>query len=159
MGRVKGGEEVNSLCGSTILLVEDEPADIFRIQRALAKANLSISLEVVSDGEQAVLYLSGQERFADRNRYPIPALMLLDLKLPRLSGFEVLAWLQESAIKYLPVVVLTSSEEQVDIDKAYALGANSYLTKPIDFNTLLEMVRTLGFYWVNMNRPPYHEAD
>lgn len=159
MGRVKGGEEVNSLCGSTILLVEDEPADIFRIQRALAKANLSISLEVVSDGEQAVLYLSGQERFADRNRYPLPTLMLLDLKLPRLSGFEVLAWLQESAIKYLPVVVLTSSEEQVDIDKAYALGANSYLTKPIDFNTLLEMVKTLGLYWVNMNRPPYHEAD
>jgi CheY-like chemotaxis protein len=148
-------EGVDKSYHPTVLLVEDEPADVFRIQRAVSKANLAISLKVVSDGEQAVLYLSGEEPFQDRDRYPIPILILLDLKLPRLSGFEVLAWLRESELKHLPVAVLSSSEEQADIEQAYALGANSYLTKPIDFNTLLEMVRGIGFYWVNLNRPPH----
>ncbi len=150
---------MNSPNKATILLVEDEPADVFRVQRAVRKANLPISLEVVSDGEQAVLYLNGEGSYEDRDRYPLPVLMLLDLKLPRLSGFEVLGWLRESTIKHLPVVVLTSSEEQVDIERAYALGANSYLTKPIDFNALLEMIQAIGTYWVTLNRPPYARAD
>ncbi|MEC4814322.1 MAG: response regulator [Scytonema sp. PMC 1069.18] len=148
-------QEVKKSDFPTVLLVEDEPADVFRIQRAVSKANLAISLEVVSDGEQAVLYLSGEEAFQNRDRYPVPVLILLDLKLPRLSGFEVLAWLRESELKHLPVAVLSSSEEQADIERAYALGANSYLTKPVDFNTLLEMVRTIGVYWVTLNRPPH----
>ncbi|GAA6620293.1 response regulator [Scytonema sp. NUACC26] len=150
---------MNSPTKATILLVEDEPADVFRVQRAVRKANLPISLEVVSDGEQAVLYLSGEAPYEDRSRYPLPVIMLLDLKLPRLSGFEVLDWLRESTVKHLPVAVLTSSEEQIDIDRAYALGANSYLTKPIDFNALLEMIRAIGAYWVTLNRSPYLRVD
>ncbi|GAB1540376.1 response regulator [Scytonema sp. NUACC21] len=150
---------MNSAYHATILLVEDEPADVFRVERAVRKTKLPISLQVVNDGEQAVLYLSGEEPYKDRDRNPIPVVMLLDLKLPRLSGFEVLTWLRESTIKHLPVVVLTSSEEQVDIERAYALGANSYLTKPIDFNVLFDMIQTIGTYWGTLNRQPYARAD
>lgn len=144
---------MNSPYSSTILLVEDDPADVFRIQRAFRKTNLASSLEVVTDGEKAIDYLSGQEVYQDRDRYPLPSLMLLDLKLPRRSGFEVLSWLRnESDIKHLPVVVLTSSDQQVDIERAYSLGANSYLTKPPAPNALLEMVQVVGLYWLCFNR-------
>lgn len=144
---------MNSPYSSTILLVEDDPADVFRIQRAFRKTNLASSLEVVTDGEKAIDYLSGQEVYQDRDRYPLPSLMLLDLKLPRRSGFEVLSWLRnESDIKHLPVVVLTSSDQQVDIKRAYSLGANSYLTKPPAPNALLEMVQVVGLYWLSFNR-------
>ncbi|MBD2679351.1 MULTISPECIES: response regulator [Nostoc] len=151
---------MKSYYNSTILLVEDERADVFRIQRAFQKLNTTSTLEVVSDGEQAIYYLGGQSIYQDRDRYPIPILILLDLKLPRYSGFEVLTWLRnESNIKHLPVIVLTSSEQQVDIDLAYTLGANSYLVKPPDTNTLLEMVRSLGLFWVVFNRPPRLEPS
>jgi CheY-like chemotaxis protein len=144
---------VNSCYSSTILLVEDDPGDVFRIQRAFRKTNLASSLEVVTDGEKAIYYLSGEEPYQDRDRYPLPSLVLLDLKLPRRSGFEVLSWLRnESNIKHLPVVVLTSSDQQVDIERAYALGANSYLAKPPDPSVLVEMVRVVGLYWLSFNR-------
>ncbi|MBW4545209.1 MAG: response regulator [Symplocastrum torsivum CPER-KK1] len=143
---------MNNSYSSTILLVEDDPGDVFRIQRAFRKTNLVSSLEVVTDGEKAIYYLSGQEPYQDRDRYPLPSLMLLDLKLPRRSGFEVLSWLRnESNLKYLPVVVLTSSDQKVDIERAYALGANSYLTKPPAPNALLEMVRVVELYWLSFN--------
>lgn len=149
---------MNSSYGSTILLVEDEPGDVFRIQRAFQKANATSTLVVVSDGEQAIQYLDGQGVYQDRNLYPIPIIILLDLKLPRYSGFQVLTWLRsESNLKHLPVVVLTSSEQQVDIKRAYALGANSYLVKPPSTNTLLEMVRSVNLFWVVFNRPPQLE--
>jgi CheY-like chemotaxis protein len=136
-------------------LVEDDPDDVFIIQRAFRKANLVTSMEVVTDGEQAVHYLSGQGLYQDRERYPLPILMLLDLKLPRYSGFEVLSWVRnESDFKYLPVVVLTSSDQEVDIKRAYAVGANSYLTKPPSLNMLLEMVQAIGLYWLIYNRSP-----
>ncbi|MBD2258309.1 response regulator [Pseudanabaena sp. FACHB-2040] len=139
----------------TILLVEDDPGDVFRIQRAFRKANVVSPLEVVTDGEQAIHYLQGQGVYQDRDRYPVPILVLLDLKLPRYSGFEVLTWLRdESTLKHLPVVVLTSSEYQIDIDRAYALGANSYLVKPPDTDGLLEMVKAVGLFWLIFNRPP-----
>lgn len=145
---------------ATILLVEDDHADVFRIQRAFQKANATSTLEVVSDGEQAIQYLARQGIYQDHELYPMPILILLDLKLPRCSGFQVLTWLRnESNLKNLPVVVLTSSEEQVDIDRAYALGANSYLVKPPDPNTLLEMVRSVGLFWVVFNRPPQLELS
>lgn len=140
---------------STILLAEDDPGDVFRIERAFRKAYTNVCLEIVSDGEQAIQYLSGQAPYQDRERYPLPALVLLDLKLPRYSGFEVLTWLrQTSNLKNLPVVVLTSSDQQADIERAYELGANSYLTKPPNPTTLLEMVQALGLYWLMFNRPP-----
>ena len=151
---------MNSCYNSTILLVEDDRADVFRIQRAFQKANATSTLEVVGDGEQAIQYLDRQGIYQDCDRYPIPILILLDLKLPRCSGFQVLTWLRnESNLKHLPVVVLTSSEQQVDIDRAYALGANSYLVKPPDTNTLLEMVRSVGLFWVVFNRPPQLEVS
>lgn len=149
---------MNRLYNSTILLVEDDPADVFRIQRAFHKADITNPLQVVNDGEQAIHYLSGQAPYQDRESYPLPILVLLDLKLPRRSGFDVLTWLRnESEIKYLPVVVLTSSDQQSDIEQAYAAGANSYLAKPPNPATLLEMVRAINLYWILFNRPPKTE--
>ncbi len=146
---------MNSPYDSRILLVEDDPGDVFRIQRAFRKANIISPLEVVTDGEQAINYLSGQEAYQDRDRYPLPILILLDLKLPRRSGFDVIKWLRnESEIKHLPVVVLTSSDRPDDIERAYHLGANSYLSKPPDIDELLEMVKTIGIYWIVFNRSP-----
>jgi len=146
---------VNSLHSSTILLVEDDPADVFRIQRAFRKADITSPMQVVDDGEKAIHYLSGQALYQDRDCYPLPVLVLLDLKLPRRSGLDVLNWLRnESDTKLLPVVVLTSSEQQSDIDQAYAAGANSYLAKPPSPTELLEMARTIGLYWLLFNRLP-----
>ena len=139
----------------TILLVEDDPNDVFLIQRAFRKANLANPIQVMKDGEAAVQYLSGQEPYADRDRYPLPILMLLDLKLPRRSGLEVLEWLkQQPKLKRLPVVVLTSSREHTDLNRAYDLGANSYLVKPVAFDSLLNMVQTLNQYWLIINESP-----
>jgi CheY-like chemotaxis protein len=139
----------------TILLVEDDPNDVFLIQRAFRKANLANPIQVMNDGEAAVQYLSGQEPYADRDRYPLPILMLLDLKLPRRSGLEVLEWLkQQPKLKRLPVVVLTSSREHTDLNRAYDLGANSYLVKPVAFDSLLNMVQTLNQYWLIINESP-----
>ncbi len=139
----------------TILLVEDDPNDVLLIQRAFRKAKLISPVQVVKDGEAAVAYLTGQGSFADRQRYPMPVLIVLDLKLPRKSGLEVLAWLQQQpGLKRLPVVVLTTSKEAADINRAYDLGANSYLVKPVAFDALLEMVKTLGLYWLILNEKP-----
>lgn len=139
----------------TILLVEDSPDDAFLIQRAFRKANLLNPLVTVDDGEKAVDYLSGAGLYADRAKFPLPVLVLLDLKLPRKGGHEVLAWLKaQPALRRLPVVVLTSSNETGDINKAYDLGANSYLVKPVGFDDLFEMVKTLQPYWLIMNQKP-----
>lgn len=139
----------------TVLLAEDNSTDALMVQRAFKKANLLNPVQVVDDGDKAVAYLSGQGSYADRDRHASPVLLLLDLKLPRRSGLEVLEWLrQQPGLKRLPVVVLTSSKEHSDVNRAYDLGANSYLVKPVDFDPLLEMVKTLGLYWVVMNEKP-----
>ena len=138
-----------------ILLVEDSPDDAFLIQRAFRKANLANSVQLVRDGEEAMAYLKGEPPFSDRNEFPLPVLMLLDLKLPRRSGLEVLEWVrQDSTLKRLPVVVLTSSRESVDVNRAYDLGVNSYLTKPVGFDALLEMVKSVNLYWLILNEQP-----
>ncbi len=138
-----------------ILLVEDSPDDALLIQRAFRKANLANPVQLAQDGEEAVAYLSGAPPFEDRARFPLPVFMLLDLKLPRRSGLEVLEWLrQRPDVKRLPVVVLTSSRETVDVNRAYDLGVNSYLTKPVGFEALLEMVKNVNLYWLVMNEPP-----
>jgi len=138
-----------------ILLVEDSPDDALLIQRAFRKANLANPVQLVRDGEEAVAYLSGAPPYDDRTRFPLPVFMLLDLKLPRRSGLEVLAWVrQESVVKRLPVVVLTSSRESVDVNRAYDLGVNSYLTKPVGFEALLEMVKNVNLYWLVLNEHP-----
>ena len=134
--------------GDAILVVEDNADDVLLIQRAFDKAKLANPLHFVTDGDKAVQYLSGTGPYADRSSHPLPTMMLLDLKLPRRSGFEVLEWVRsQSALKVLPVVVLTSSKEDADVRRAYALGANTYLAKPVALDGLIEMVRTLGMYW------------
>ncbi|HEY9861059.1 MAG TPA: response regulator, partial [Candidatus Obscuribacterales bacterium] len=138
-----------------VLLVEDDPNDVLLIQRAFTKANLQVPMQVVDNGEAAVSYLSGAGDYSDRDQHPLPILVLLDLKLPCRSGHEVLAWLrQQPGLKRLPVVVLTSSQEMGDIDRAYDLGANSYLVKPVAFNALIEIVKTLDLYWMTLNQAP-----
>lgn len=144
---------------NTILLVEDSPKDVILIKRAIRKANLANAIQVANNGEEAIHYLAGQDDFADREQYPIPILILLDLKLPRKSGFEVLAWLREQpTLKRLPVVILTSSNQTVDVNQAYDLGVNSYLVKPVAFDALVEMVQSLGMYWLILSTAPEVES-
>lgn len=148
------------IADNTILLVEDDPNDILLTQRAFYKANVKNPVQVLKDGEDVLLYLSGKQMYADRDRYPLPMLMLLDLKLPRKSGFEVLIWLrQQPELKLLPVVVLTSSSENSDIQQAYDLGANSYLVKPVGFDALLEMIKQINLYWLGLNKKPILNTD
>lgn len=138
-----------------ILLVEDSPDDATLIQRAFRKTNLINPVQLVQDGEEAINYLSGAGAFADRDRFPLPVLMLLDIQLPRRTGLEVLEWVRKtSSLRRLPVVMLTSSKEQIDVNRAYDLGVNSYLTKPVAFEALVEMVKRVNLYWVLLNEPP-----
>jgi len=139
----------------TILLAEDDSNQVLLIRRALRKANLMQPLQVVSNGEAAISYLCGEGEYADRERYPLPILFLLDLKMPRKSGLEVLEWLkQQPELKRLPVIVLTTSKETTDVHKAYDLGVNSYLVKPVAFNDLTAMIKLLDAYWLNLNQQP-----
>lgn len=138
-----------------ILLVEDNLKDVFLIQRAFRKAEILSPIKVVNDGDAAVDYLSGESLYSDRTAYPLPALVLLDLKLPRRSGSEVLNWIrQQPGLKRLPVVVLTSSREYADINQVYDLGANAYIVKPPDFEHLVEILKTLNLHWMTYNEKP-----
>jgi CheY-like chemotaxis protein len=129
---------------ATILHVEDDPNDTLLLEHACRKAGVVFDLQAVSDGDQAMAYLRGTSDFSDRKKHPMPQLILLDLKMPRVSGFDVLAWLKtEDALRQLPVVVLTSSNHDADIKRAYDLGARSYLVKPVGFEALVELVKTL----------------
>jgi len=133
-----------------ILLAEDREDDILLIGGAFEKASLGNRLQVVRDGEQAVAYLSGQNGYADRSRHPLPDLLLLDLKMPRLDGFEVLKWIRQQAfLSLLRVIVLTSSAQLRDVKLAYQLGANSFLVKPMDFNHFVDVAQMLE-YWLQM---------
>lgn len=138
-----------------ILLAEDDPNDVLLIQRAFQKAGMRHVLKVVRDGEEAINYLSGEGDFADRERFPKPFLLLLDLKMPGADGFEVLRWVRaEPETKRLLVVVLTSSNLQADVDRAYDLGANSYLVKPVSFDEMVNMIQRFEAYWSEINRIP-----
>ena len=139
----------------TVLLAEDDPNDVLFMQRAWQRAQLAQRLAVVGDGDMAVAYLAGQGPFANRAQHPFPLLLLLDLKLPRRSGFEVLLWLrQQPALKRLPVVILTSSRQSGDVELAYDLHANSYLAKPPTPAALQQLVETLHRYWLTVNESP-----
>jgi CheY-like chemotaxis protein len=141
--------------GQVILVVEDDPNDLLLIQRAFGKARILNPLQSVGNGDDAVAYLAGEGPYADREQHPFPVLVLLDLKLPRRSGLEVLQWIRAQAgLKRLPVVVLTSSKEATDVNRAYDLGANSYLVKPVGFDSLLELVKSLEVYWLILNQKP-----
>lgn len=139
----------------TILLVEDDYNDILLIKRAFHKAEIQQSMSLVSDGDEAIAYLSRAGKYADTNSYPTPMLILLDLKLPRRSGLEVLAWIRQNPqLKRLLVVVLTSSTENSDLNRAYELGANSYLVKPVNFQDFVQLVKLVDSYWLKLNQQP-----
>lgn len=141
--------------GKFILLVEDNPDDEALTLRALKKNNISNPVVVVRDGAEAVDFLFARGVYERRDPTDLPLLILLDLKLPRLDGFEVLRRVRSDPITSLqPVVILTTSVEQRDITCGYELGANSYIRKPVDFAEFLEAVRQLGLYWLVLNVPP-----
>ena len=129
----------------SILLVEDNDDDIFLMRRALAKAKLTCPLQVVTDGQEAIDYLSGVQKYSDRSNYPLPDVIFLDLKLPYIHGFEVLSWLrQQPALKEVAVIILTSSPEERDRQRARELRARSYLVKPPTRDMLLEAMQGCG---------------
>ena len=133
----------------TILLVEDSGEDVLLLKRAFHQARITNPLNVVKDGEEAIRYLSGDGAYADRSRYSLPFLVLLDLRLPRLSGFEVLEWIRDQAqFAELTVLVLTASDYVRDASKARMLGANSYLVKPGSFEEIVELVRGIEGRWL-----------
>ena len=137
-----------------ILWVEDDPNDVLLIGRAIRKAGLEPPA-LARDGPEAVAYLSGAGPYADRIAHPFPSLVLLDLKLPRMSGFEVLQWIRERPeTSRLPVVMFTSSKERADVDRAYALGANAYLLKSVDHEHLVEALHRLRAFWMDLNLNP-----
>jgi len=138
-----------------ILLVEDDPAIVLLLNRAFERASLEGPLCRVADGDEAVRYFQGEGDYADRLRYPIPALVLLDLHLPKRSGLEVLAWIRsEPEFCGIPVVILTGEASDVDVKRAYELGANSVLFAPIEQAALVEQVKAIRDYWLLYNRVP-----
>jgi CheY-like chemotaxis protein len=135
--------------GPSILLAEDDPNDVFLLQLALEKARISNPLIITQDGQQAVSYLNGDGPFADRDKYPLPALLLLDLKMPGMDGFDVLAFLNRCQdLRGLPVVVLSSSDHPSDLEKARRLGVTDYRVKPQDFAALVELAQELHARWL-----------
>lgn len=136
-----------------ILLVEDNPSDAEMALRALRKNNLSNKVLVVSDGEEALDYLYSRGKFADKNISSRPKIILLDLKLPKIDGMEVLRTIKSDPVKKMvPVIVLTSSQEERDIFESYQLGVNSYIVKPVNFDNFSDAVRDLGLYWLLLNK-------
>src|ERR1051326_3386602 len=140
---------------TTILYVEDDTNDILLFRHAFQRAGSDCQLQIFSDSEEAIAYLKGADKFANRDRFPLPDLALIDLKMPRVNGFELLAWIRaDPGLRWLPIVVLSSSNHLVDVKRAYESGANSYLVKPIDFTALVELVRSVQQYWLRLNHPP-----
>jgi CheY-like chemotaxis protein len=138
-----------------ILLVEDNPDDVELTLRALEKNNLTNELVVTRDGAEALDYLFGAGAYAERDTTVMPTVILLDLKLPKMDGLEVLKRLRaDDRTRLLPVVILTSSNEEKDLVQGYSLGANSYVRKPVDFAQFANAVRQLGLYWLLLNEPP-----
>ena len=140
---------------ATVLLAEDDPDDVLLTHIAFEKARLANPLQIVRDGEEAIAYLRGDGKFADRTKYPLPILLLLDLKMPKVHGFQVLEWLRrQPLLGRLPVAVMTSSDHDPHVARAYELGADSYLIKPPDAEALLALVQRLHAYWLIVNKRP-----
>jgi CheY-like chemotaxis protein len=138
-----------------ILLVEDNPSDVMLTRRALEKNKIANKLVVAEDGREALDYLLCAGKYAGRDVRDLPAVVLLDLKLPLIDGLEVLKEIRSNEFtRLLPVVILTSSDQEQDIITSYKLGANSYVRKPVDFTQFAEAVRTLGMYWLLLNEIP-----
>jgi two-component system, response regulator len=138
-----------------ILLVEDNQSDIALTKRAFKKANIANPLQVAEDGQEALDFLFAEGPFSQRDKNDLPTIVLLDLKLPIVDGLEVLKAIRGNALtKRLPVVVLTSSKEEMDLAISYDLGVNSYIRKPVDFTQFAEVIKQLGLYWLVLNEAP-----
>lgn len=145
---------------STILLVEDSADDVFFMKRAFRLAGVQHSLQVVEDGEKAIEYLAGTGPFANRVEFPLPSLVLLDLRLPRIPGFDVLQWARrEQSLDCIPFVIFSSSREDVDMRRAYALRANAFLVKPSDAANLTATMKSTVDFWLLHNAVPAPSAE
>jgi CheY-like chemotaxis protein len=154
MATTVGGDQESPKTPSDILLVEDNPNDAELAVHALKKSFLANRIEHVQDGVEALDYLFRRGDWADRRGEPLPRLILLDIKLPRIDGLEVLKQIKvDPSTRNIPVVILTASAEQRDVVDGYNLGVNGYVVKPFDFEQFTESVRTLGLYWLLLNRP------
>jgi CheY-like chemotaxis protein len=140
---------------AVILLVEDNEDDVALIRRAFARNNIGNPLKVVRNGNEAILYLQGAGRYRDRSEFPLPKLVLLDLTLPGVDGFEVISWIRaQPELRMLRVLVMTSSRTIQDVNRAYQLGANSFLVKPTDFEDLVTLTQSLRGYWICLDQAP-----
>jgi CheY-like chemotaxis protein len=138
----------------TILIAEDDENDVLLLHRALRKVGINNPIQVCRDGLEAINYLRGSDSYADRNKYPFPSVVFLDIKMPRKTGLDVLQWLKEhSECSVIPAIMLTSSREEKDIGQAYRLGANSYIVKPLKFEEFCEMVKMVYDYWSWCEKP------
>lgn len=133
---------------TTILLVEDEPADAELLQRAFTRVGIPNPVHVVSNGEEAVAYLEGSGPYSDRAKHPFPRVVVTDLKMPRMDGLQLLRWMRANPeFRVVPVIVFTSSTAQAEVDEAFALGANAYMVKPVELKELERMARAVAEYW------------
>ena len=148
-------ERASSRRAIEILLVEDVESDVKLITRALVRGGVINDIHVVRDGQEAIDYLFGRGEYSDNPPSAQPGLILLDLKLPRMSGLDVLEKIkQDEILRRIPVVILTSSAESRDVNRAYDLGANSYLVKPVEFSAFCEVAAKINLYWLLLNEPP-----
>ena len=137
----------NKAC--TVLLVEDDLNDIFLVKRAFRMAEINNPLQIVTDGEEAIRYLRGDGKYADRNAHPLPRLIVMDIKMPRKTGFEVLEWVKagDRPLHRIPIVIVSSSDNPTDINRAYELGANAYMVKPMNFREVEHLFQSITHYW------------
>jgi len=133
----------------TVLLVEDDLNDIFIVKRAFKMADIPTPLQVVTDGQEAIAYLRGDGKYAERDAFPLPKLMVMDIRMPRRNGFEVLEWVKqgERLLRRIPIVIVSSSDNPGDINRAYELGANAYMVKPMNFRAVEHLFETITHYW------------
>jgi CheY-like chemotaxis protein len=133
----------------TVLLVEDDLNDIFLVKRAFKLARIQNPLQVVTDGEEAIHYLRGDGKYGEREAYPLPKLIVMDIKMPRRTGFEVLEWVKgsERKLRRIPIVIVSSSDNPADINRAYELGANAYMVKPMNFRAVEHLFESITHYW------------
>jgi CheY-like chemotaxis protein len=137
-----------------ILVVEDDDSDFFLLERAFRKNNITNPIVRVRDGLEGLHYLEGSGEYADRKKFPFPEVVILDLKTPRMSGMELLAWIRDHPqCRVIPTVIMSSSQQDVDVSKAYELGANTYFVKPTTFQDLVTLTKSIQEYWLHGARP------
>ncbi len=138
-----------------ILLIEDLENDVFFVQEATRRGGAGHTVYAVPDGQEAIRYLRGEAQYSDRQKYPLPNVILTDLKMPRMNGFEFISWVRaHPECSVIPTIVYTSSDQDRDVKEAYRLGANAYMTKPHDLNEMVDLLRTLCEFWSRCECPP-----